>query len=90
MRGILARRRRLIRAAAIVSTPEPKASTLWPGREENNVMAHIFDPKRLHEIASGAVGLPLHEIHPNLSEELSKAYPGHIHSEENWSGVAPV
>ena len=47
-------------------------------------MAHIFDPERLHEIASGAVGLPLREIHHNLSEELSKAYPGHIHSEKNW------
>ncbi len=47
-------------------------------------MGYIFDPQVLHEIAKKGVGLPHKEMVRVVSDELAKAYPGHIETREDW------
>jgi C-8 sterol isomerase len=47
-------------------------------------MAHIFDPKRLHEAAKRVVGLPHQEMVRAIIDDLAAACPGHVETGENW------
>lgn len=47
-------------------------------------MATIFDPTELHEVVKGAIGRPIDEMIPNLVDELSARYPGHIRNTGQW------
>src|SRR5690242_20300274 len=41
-------------------------------------MGYVFDPAVLHEIAKGAVGMPISEMVPHLAKEVNARYPGHV------------
>ncbi len=47
-------------------------------------MTHVFEPEKLHRIASGAVGMKKDELVAYLEKELVEAYPGHIHPGQDW------
>jgi len=47
-------------------------------------MGYVFEVEQLQEIAGKVKGLPREEMARRLMEELSRAYPGHVATEENW------
>jgi hypothetical protein len=47
-------------------------------------MGYLFDPVTLHEISKKGVGLPFDGMVSVVSDELSRAYPGHIETTPNW------
>src|SRR5438093_8426105 len=47
-------------------------------------MGYLFDPKDLQARARKVVGLPHEEMVRRLTEDLAKAYPGHIETRERW------
>jgi len=47
-------------------------------------MGYIFDPHRLHEIGSRAIGLPFDAMCSTVVDELAAAYPGHIDTRTDW------
>lgn len=47
-------------------------------------MGYIFDPARLHEIGSQAMGQPFEQMCSTLIDGLDAAYPGHIETQKKW------
>ena len=47
-------------------------------------MGYIFDPQELHEIGKKAVGLPHDEMVRVITDEMARAYPGHIETRPDW------
>jgi len=47
-------------------------------------MGYVFDPDTLHAIGKKAVGLEREEMVRVLVDELSRAYPGHVHADLDW------
>ncbi|MCG8591735.1 MAG: ERG2 family protein [Proteobacteria bacterium] len=47
-------------------------------------MGFVFDPETLGEIVRGVVGQPMPRLLPQLTEELERAYPGHIRRPDEW------
>jgi hypothetical protein len=45
---------------------------------------YIFDPDQLHAIAKEAVGLPHDQMVERITDELVRAYPGHIEKTRDW------
>ncbi len=57
-----------------MKTPEQRAKS---GR-------YLFDPEHLRSVAKGAIGLPHQEMVRHVTQELEKAYPGHIDPNVEW------
>ena len=47
-------------------------------------MGYIFDPQKLHEIGKKGVGLPHDEMCRVITDEMARAYPGHIETRPDW------
>jgi ERG2 and Sigma1 receptor like protein len=47
-------------------------------------VGYLFSPERLHEIGRRAVGLPHEQMVRSVTEDLARAYPGHIETREEW------
>lgn len=47
-------------------------------------MAHLFDPRRLHESAQRAVGLPHPAMIRSVIADVAAAYPDHVETTERW------
>ena len=47
-------------------------------------MGYLFDPEDLQALAQRHLGLPHEEMMAAITTDLAKAYPGHIHTKENW------
>lgn len=45
---------------------------------------YLFDPQVLDQIRKKGIGKPLREAFTIITEELMKAYPGHICATQNW------
>ena len=50
----------------------------------SSVMSHVFDPKRLHEIARTAVGLPHEPMVKTVVDALRAEYSTHIAPSPRW------
>eukprot|EP01098_Paradermamoeba_levis_P009115 TRINITY_DN3782_c0_g1_i3.p1 TRINITY_DN3782_c0_g1~~TRINITY_DN3782_c0_g1_i3.p1 ORF type:complete len:216 (-),score=51.86 TRINITY_DN3782_c0_g1_i3:96-743(-) len=51
---------------------------------QGNVHKPLFDNKHLHQLTKNVLHLPLEEQFANITAELKKAYPGHIHDDTHW------
>lgn len=47
-------------------------------------MGYIFDPQRLQEIGSRAVGLPFEQMVQTVLDQVAEAYPGHTETKQEW------
>jgi C-8 sterol isomerase len=47
-------------------------------------MGYVFDPARLHEIARAHVNLPTEAMLAAITDDLVRAYPGHVHPAPRW------
>jgi C-8 sterol isomerase len=47
-------------------------------------MGYLFDPELLHEACRTHLGLPQEKMFRGIAADLSRAYPGHIETRENW------
>jgi C-8 sterol isomerase len=47
-------------------------------------MGQVFDPRRVHEIARRAVGLPHEPMVKTVIEGLRAEYPGHVARSPRW------
>jgi hypothetical protein len=47
-------------------------------------MGYLFDPGHLQTLARNHLGLPHEEMMAGITNDLAKAYPGHIYTKENW------
>lgn len=50
----------------------------------HNCVARLFDPRRLHQAAQRALGLPHEAMVRTVIDDLAAAYDGHIESSEDW------
>jgi C-8 sterol isomerase len=47
-------------------------------------MSYIFEPEVLQRIARAHIGLPHEELVAGITNDLAKAYPGHIETRQDW------
>jgi C-8 sterol isomerase len=47
-------------------------------------MGYLFDPDVLHEIVWKHVGLPHEKMVQGITDDLARAYPGHIETRQSW------
>jgi C-8 sterol isomerase len=47
-------------------------------------MAYLFHPDRLHEIARKYVNVPPEQLVQGVTDDLARAYPGHIETRRRW------
>jgi C-8 sterol isomerase len=47
-------------------------------------MGYIFDPHKLHTLASKRVGLPHKEMVAAIIDDCAREYPGHIETRQKW------
>lgn len=47
-------------------------------------MGYIFNPEDLQKLARNHLGLPHEEMVAGITNDLARAYPGHIYTKENW------
>jgi hypothetical protein len=47
-------------------------------------MAYLFHPDALHEIARKYVGVPHDAMVQGVTDDLARAYPGHVETQRQW------
>jgi C-8 sterol isomerase len=47
-------------------------------------MAHLFEPEELEAIVRRSMGLPWERMVDQIIQDLAAAYPGHIHTRQEW------
>jgi C-8 sterol isomerase len=52
--------------------------------DPNFDMSYIFDPHKLHKLASKRVGLPHKEMVAAIIDDCAREYPGHIETRQKW------